>query len=303
MNEAIEVNENELEVTPVSSLSTGGMLVELNISVWTGRKKDKRASKQITDENGAKRGVANVSKKLLGDCDELITIQKLAGNTRNHTHYHLTMPWSDSGLRLLTTAAYFDYNEEMTAVQQEFFRLVEIFLDAYQWEITKARTALGDLFDESEYPSVDSLRGKFDFRINYMPMPTSGDWRIDIQNEALSELQEQYADFSQRQLNKAMGDVWQRVFDALTTLADRIDYGDHEKKKIFKQSTVDNLHDLIGLLDTFNITNDPNMSQMKVDLEQAMRGITPEALREDEHLRMATKKKLEAAKANLPTLM
>ena len=82
------------------SIGSSSMLVELNISTWTGRKLDKRASREVAQLNHADTGIANVHKKLLGNCDELMAVQKYTANVRN-LHYSMTMPWSDTGLRLL----------------------------------------------------------------------------------------------------------------------------------------------------------------------------------------------------------
>ena len=50
------------------------MLVELSISTWTARKKDKQASEDVTRSNGADSGAASVNKNLLSGCDELTAI-------------------------------------------------------------------------------------------------------------------------------------------------------------------------------------------------------------------------------------
>jgi len=96
-------------VTSVPSISSSAMLVELNISVWTGvswmaSDAEIDAQKQTTTRAG------NYNKKLFADEPCFDAISKFAGNARTF-HYHATMPWSDSGLRLLTTAMYFDYHE------------------------------------------------------------------------------------------------------------------------------------------------------------------------------------------------
>ena len=87
--------------TNTPSIATAAMVVDFNASVWTARKKDRKASDDITSMNYAAKGVANVSKNLLGDCEELRAVQKFAANVRN-IHYSMTMPWSDNGSRLLT---------------------------------------------------------------------------------------------------------------------------------------------------------------------------------------------------------
>jgi hypothetical protein len=283
------------------TISSSSMLVELSISTWTGRKKDKRASEDVTSMNHAAAGVAAVNKKLLGDCAELIAVQKFTANLRN-AHYAMTMPWSDTGLRLLPTAQYFRYNQQMTALQQEYERLVSLFLSAYDWEIMQAQTKLGDLFIRDDYPTTENLHSKFSFRLTYIPLPDAGDWRINIQNEAMDELKAHYETYYQNQLGQAMQDVWRRTYDALSRMSERLDYADHEQKKVFRDSLVDNVAEMVELLRVCNVSGDVQMAAMADNLEEAMRGVTPDALREDEWLRRETKRNVDAAIKALPSL-
>ena len=198
-------------LTNTPSISSSATLVELGISKWTGRKLDKRASADVASANYAKTGVANVHKKLLGDCAELKAIDTVVGVART-AHYSMTMPWSDTGLRLLTTKAYFKYHETMTEIQASFDDWVNTFLQAYDWEITQAQAKLGDLFNRNDYPTTDSLSRKFGFRLSYMPLPEAGDFRLDINNEAQAEMKSHYETYYTTQLNNAMNDIWQRAF-------------------------------------------------------------------------------------------
>jgi hypothetical protein len=280
------------------------MLVELSIGTWTGRKLDKRASQDVTSQNNADKGVANVHKKLLGDCAELDAVQKFTANARN-VHYACTMPWSDTGLRLLPTTQYFKYHQEMTALQSEYQRLVQAFLDAYSWEIQNAQLKLGALFNPDEYPTADSLIHKFRFKMNYMPLPDAGDWRVSIGDETESALRSQYEGYYAQQLQTAMGDVWRRAHDALTKMSERLDYADDTTRKVFRDSLVSNVTDIIELLGACNVTGDPVMSAAQRDLDEAMRGITPDALREDPYLRAETRRKVNEVRKtidNLPSL-
>ena len=283
------------------SIASSSMLCELSISTWTGRKLDKRASKDVTLQNYAASGVANVNKKLLGDCAELTALQKFTANSRN-IHYGMTMPWSDTGLRLLPTAQYFKYHQAMTDVENEFQRLVQLFLDAYDWEIMQAQAKLGDLFNRDDYPTLDSLRSKFRFRLTYIPLPDAGDFRIDIGNEAAEEIKTHYNNYYSAQLNTAMNDVWHRTYDALTRMSERLDYADHEKKKVFRDSLVENVSEMVELLRVCNVTKSSQMTAMADKLEDALMGVTPDALREDAYLRAETKRTVDEAIKSLPSL-
>lgn len=302
-NSLTSTNQPAPDITSpsVGSISSSAMMVEVSFSTWTGRKLDKRASRDVTMTNGADTGTANVNKKLLGDCEELKAVQKFAANARN-IHYSMTMPWSDTGMRLLPTAQYAKYHQTMTDFQNEFERLSQVFISAYDWEISQAQARLGALFHADDYPSADSIAAKFGFRINYLPLPESGDFRIDVGNDAKEQLTSHYATQYSGFLERAMNDVWRRVYDSLTKMSERLDYGDHEQKKIFRDTLVDNVLDMVDLLEVCNVTGDSQMSAMRLNLEDALRGVTPDALREDSFLRTETKRAVDAAIKSLPSL-
>lgn len=283
------------------SIATSAMLVELSISTWTARKKDKQASEDVTRSNGADSGAASVNKNLLSGCDELTAVRKFGANARN-IHYSMTMPWSDVGLRLLPTAMYAKYHQAMTELQNEFERLSGVFMNAYGWEYSQAQARLGALWRADDYPSVESIASKFGFRLNYMPLPDAGDFRIDVGTDAVNQMKTHYEEFYSTQVQRAMNDVWRRVYGALSNMSERLDYKDHEDKKTFRDSLVDNVLEMVDLLDVCNVTGDSQMSAMRLNLEDALRGVTPDALREDAFLRAETKRVVDDAIKSLPSL-
>ena len=214
----------------------------------------------------------------------------------------MTMPWSDTGLRLLTTKAYFRYHETMTDIQTTFDDCVNTFLQAYDWEITQAQAKLGDLFNRNDYPTTESLGNKFGFRLSYMPLPEAGDFRLDINTEAQTEMKSHYETYYTTQLNNAMNDIWQRAFKCLSNMSERLDYASHESKKVFRDTLVTNVLDIVDLLSVCNITNDSQMEAMRMKLEDTLQGVTPDALREDEFLRAETKKSVDEVIKSLPSL-
>ena len=283
------------------TLASSAMLVEVNISNWTGRKKDKRASADVTTANHADKGVANVNKKLLANNDDLKAIQTHVTAMRG-LHAAMTMPWSNSGLRLLPTAQYFKYVQAMSDMVNEFWKLVNEFLVKYNDAVIDVQLKMGDLFSRDDYPTVEALERKFNVGINYMPLPDAGDFRVDIGNDALDEIRQTYANFYSKQFDTAMNDVWTRLHKALTSMSERLDYGTKEDKKIFRDSLVGNVSDMIELLRVCNVNNSTQMSAMADKLETAMAGVTPDALREDDTFRAETKAAVDAAIKSLPSL-
>jgi hypothetical protein len=280
------------------SIASASMMVELSISTWAARKLDKRASEDITAQNYAAKGVANVNKKLLGECAELDAVHKFASNART-SHYFSTMPWTDSGMRLLPTAQYFKYHQQMTALQAEFTRLVEQFLAAYNWEVTQAQAKLGDLFNVSEYPNVDDLRDKFKFKFTYIPV--ASDWRVDIAEQAQRDLAEQYEAAFTSQVTSAMNDMWNKLHGNLAALVRQLDVDADGKKGRLYQSVLDKANDLTDMLETFNITGDPVMQLAARKLKNVLNGVTIEDLKDDDGFRANTKRALDEVIKSLPS--
>lgn len=295
------IHTAEPTVQAIPSISKSALFVELSFSAWTGKKLDKKATKETEYANGAATGTGSFHKKLLGDCASLEAVQKFVGNART-SHYAATAPWSDLGQRLIPNAAFAEYHKWVTGIEQEFWVLVETFLQEYTWAQSEAQAKLAGLYNPSEYPSVDTLRAKFKCRFSYSIIPDVGDFRLDINNEAQTYLKEQYANHYTQQLNNAMENVWQRTYDTLTKISERLDYPAHagkgEKKK-FHDSTIENARDMMGLLIKFNITNDPRLDAMRVALEDAMYGVSPDALREDDEFRLETKRKVDSVLSNM----
>jgi hypothetical protein len=292
----------------VAVISTGNSLVELSIKQWTGFKKDKKATAQVEAANNTEAGVVSSTKKLLGNCVELKAIKDFVANARNK-HYLLSLPWDDIGTRLLSTTNFFEYNPVMDGERVEFYKLVKIFLDVYDHEVIEAQLRLGGLFNRNEYPSREALAGKFEFAIHYSKVPECGDDRVDEANEQIDEIKKHYEKDHSRQLGNAMNEVWQRAYKTLTHMSERLgmdanklDKDGNPKWNTFHDSMIDHAVEMVELLKTCNITNDPVMDKLARKLGVVMHGVTPDQLRNNELLRDQTKQLVDKAIADLPTL-
>ena len=288
-------------VTTTPSISSAAMIVDFNASVWTARKKDHKASEAVNYANNAENGVANVSKNLLGTCPELLAIQKFVNNLRN-LHYSMTMPWSDNGSRLITTAAYFDYHKAMTYGIDECYRLVKVFGEVYPFLVPSAQAKLGSMFKRDEYLTLEHVMQKFSFRLNYTPLPEAGDFRIDIGNEATAAIKENYEAHFTASIKTAMNDVWHRLHDNLTTLAHELDVNEKGKGNRLYDSVFEQAIELTKMLGTCNVTGDSQMEAMRRRLEDALHGTNVDQFKKSPTFREETRNKLKKAIASLPSL-
>ena len=272
-------------------IGSNAMLVDLNISMWTGRKMDKKVSEEIDASKSTKARAGNYHKKLLAGSDKLEKVQKIATAVRTW-NYQQTLPWSDGGSRLLPMKSFFDYKQTLNNFENQYNDAVNDFLTEYPQLVSGSAFTLGDLFDRGEYPDVEELRNKFRFKYVFCPVPDAGDFRIDVEEQAKNELQQQYKEYYDVKLADAMKDAWDRLHDTLTHLSERMDYTDENKKK-FWDSTITNATDLCGLLTSLNITNDPKMEHARQQLEKALSGVDASDIRESEAIRSSVKSKVD----------
>ena len=286
----------------VPTIATSAVLVSLSISVPTLTKKDKRASEEVTYNKNAKRGAANVTKKLVTS-DVHDSIKQLVGQVRAF-HRDATIPWGDLGARLLPNTLLIDYRNRINDYQREFEQLRDDFLDIYPSEVAQAQVTLGDLFDETDYPSVYDLEQKFRMGLGYEPIPDAGDFRLDVNNEARAEMQQQYEDLMGSRMKSAMEDVWKRLLEPLQNMSSRLDYDDNgtPTNGHFKGTIVDNIMDIVDLMKHVNVTKDPEMERVRIELREALRGVSFDGLKDSDSLRRTTKRKVDDIIKTLPTL-
>ena len=283
------------------NLSSASMLVDFSASVYTARKKDVSASEELETIKKADPNVANVHKKLLGNCPELVAVQKFVGNTRN-AHSSMTLPWSDMGMRLLPTSTFFKYKQYMTKAEQEFHTLVEKFFDIYEDAVVNAQTLLGDLYNPANYPPLDVLRHKFGWRLSFVPLPTSGDFRVEMEQEQAKSLAEEYDKHYSAMFGKAIDSMIGDLMKYLARLSDRLDYKSQEDKKVFHDTVTSNITDMLENLLVPLADKDKRLHTLTRQLMDTFEGISADALREDGALRQNTKQSVDDVISSIKSL-
>jgi hypothetical protein len=278
---------------PIAGIARSAMMVDLNIAVYSGRKQDKSTQAEVTNAKGSgSKKAASVYKNLFAECKELEAITKFQARARAE-HYKLTLPWNDQGARLLPTAALLDYQKVMAKYNTEFNRLVDAFLDKYETLVAGAAFQLGTLFDRGEYPSRGKVAQRFRMETSFTPLPTGGDFRLDVESEVQRQLIADYEAKLDSKIKAANQDSWTRLYNAISKLSDRLTVDEDGKKRTFHDTTVTNAVDLCELLQVMNITNDPALTKASRKLEEVLSGVTPKELREEDSTRALTKIKVD----------
>ena len=279
----------------VAGVARAAVLVELNVSLYSGRKQDKQTQATVVANNSANsKKAASVYKNLFAECKELDDITKFRARA-SATHYRWTMPWSDHGPRLLPTASLLEYKADMNRLQTEFDALVAAFLDKYDTLVASAAFQLGTLFDRSEYPDREVVARRFRMETSVTPLPVAGDFRLDVESAVQQELIDEYEKKSAR-LEQASKDLWERLHAALSRLSDRLtidEIGEVTKRRTFHSTTVTSALELCDMLGSLNVTGDANLESARRKLEGVLSGVSADDLRKHDAHRLDVKRQVD----------
>lgn len=268
------------------NLNSCSVIVTLSVSQWTARKLDRTVSDEVEVSKGAKsKGAARVNKNLLAGRPELEDIAKIATRMRNFV-YDNTFPWTDAGQRLLPTLRLVDFDKTVRDLMAEFNAQVAAFVAIYPSLITAQAMALGDMFKRDDFPSASEIAAKFNVTLDIEPVPSTGDFRVDVGNEALAELQKSLTRTNSSREQALLQDITKRVSEHLERMADRLlsetDLKTGEfKQKRFHDTLVTNAYDLCSLVKSLPALAGHDIDKAAAALEKALGGTTAQTLRDD----------------------
>lgn len=259
------------------SIATKCMVANLSISVWTGHRLDKDASRRVTEDAGAQADAARVNKHLIPR-EALKGIVTAQGAVRTH-FYANTLPWKDNGDRLLTRKRFQTFIMEHERLVDAFNAEVTTFLDTtYLKARESAAFRMGDMFKSEDYPSVDALRRRFAVHLDIDAVTEAGDFRVQIDADAQERVKTALESAVQRRLAEATRDVWERLADAVGRMAERLG----TKDAIFRNSMLENIQEVADILPDLNVIDDPDLDRLCKEVRDTLVGHDPQVLRTDE---------------------
>lgn len=257
-------------------LTDKAMLARPRITLWSAKKHDAKVSAEVAQSHGTSTEAGRYNKHLLAGFDApLKAVQKLANEARTF-HYENTLAWADDGARILPAANFFDYSQRMGEFRERFETTVGNFCTEYPNLRENARRALNGLFNPDDYPDERDIARRFDFDVAILPMPDAQDFRVNLGDAEVAAIRQEIEKRTEEATAGAMRDLWQRLYDCVTAMRDKLAVPD----AIFRDSLVGNLRDLCALLPKLNVTGDEKLQALADQAEHNLAAHNPETLRE-----------------------
>lgn len=281
----------------MTKLSERAMLSKLRVGMWSGQLVDHSVTEEVSDNHGAElKGAGSYSKQIVARRFLRQVGSKVSVARSNHRT--MTLPWDDDGTRILSTAAYLQYAEQMRLQRVMVESAASEFVKAMPEYIAEAKTRLGTMFDKTDYPTAEEVRKKFFIDIEIRAVPEAADFRAQLSDASVKSIVKDIERRSTDRIEQAMNDVYARIADVTSKMVERLrafkpPQGDDRAENIFKDSLIVNVKVLADLIPMLNITGDKRLIELQGRLTKDLLEYSPEILRVDPKLRAATAEKAE----------
>jgi len=239
------VTEPGLTITPMKSstaktakgLDQKAVLVSINRRMFSPYKLDKEESKKYGAGNVNKHlfeGAENRVKKAIKHYSQVYTFVK-----------ENTVPWS-TGVDMLNIHNYMDFTKKIRLKIAEADNAVKDLVDNWDDEVALDLARLQQIAtvknkpsiaNPSDYPSQKELEDKFSIDVRFMPVPTTGDFRVSISDSDKDSLQRQINDAEKN----AATHVLENMIDPMRRAIEKLNIPIGDKGAIFRDSLIDNM--------------------------------------------------------------
>ena len=278
------------------NLSDRALLVQLSVSQWTARKYDKKVTNEVASAHGTTTAAGRYNKSLLPMNDYLDRVHKKTTHIRTK-FYENTLPWGIEGTMMLPTSNYLQFMTDFRKEKGEWQYLVNEFVGNYDQLRLDAKRLLGSLYNDEDYPDESDVARKFKMDMAIFPVPNT-DFRVAIASDELTRIQQDVEKRIADAQTTAMKEVWDRLYDRVKHMAEKL----ADPKAIFRDTMVENTKELCALLPRLNFMDDPNLEQLRQQVEASLLK-HPEALRNDPDLRRDTAAEAKAIMDKMSVFM
>jgi hypothetical protein len=300
----IAIEETLTDVPPelkVKGLDEKAVLISVKRRMYAPYKLDQEESKQYGAGNVNKHlfeGRSNRVKETIGKFTEVYTYVK-----------DNTVPWA-TGVRMLNIDHYFDFTGGLRPLIDSAVAAVADLHIHWDYEVNAdlarlAKIALAkgkpNLANPDDYPTAAEMRDKFGIDVRYMPVPTTGDFRVGISDEDKQTLQNQLSDAEANAATHVIKEMLAPMKDAIEKLS--VPIGD--KGSVFRDTLIDNIVNVAERMNKVNLSDDPDVQESIDDLRSLVHTYAnnKDVLRSSQSVREKAANQIEDLVSQMSTLV
>lgn len=259
----------------MADLRQAVVLVELNISSFTGNTRTDKGAHQLAQANQADERALSAYYKALRDEDKK-SVSTPVSQARSR-FYEMTVPWDNSGRRACPVERLQALVDFLEARKTEMFDAARRLVERYDELTDIAHQRAGELWDARRWPSRAKLEGSFGWNLQIEPLPNTDDIRLKHVDPALVEKIERnmQGQLTER-FNRATRDLARRLLEMVERCVERLS----DPNATFRDSLIQNLRRACRDLPTLNLGNDRELALLFERIDGQLAGYEPQTLRD-----------------------
>jgi hypothetical protein len=194
----------------------------------------------------------------------------------------MSLPYPEPGVRLIRQDRIEGFTEQMQEFQEELAEAVANLDRHYSDLMSAARQRLGSLYNPGDYPESLSELFSIDFDFPSVEAPAYlRQLNPQLYEEECRRVQQRF-DEAVRLAEEAFAAELAKLVSHLT---ERLSGSEDGKPKTFRNSCVENLTEFFQRFRQLNIRSSEQLDSLVADAQRIIRGVEPQALRDDQGLR------------------
>ena len=262
-------------------LSSRAVLVSCEVNMYRTSRVDKDVTQRINNEYQTKRKAGSFTKITMAR--EYVSGYESAAADIKNFHKLMTLPWDPVNI-ILAIEVHQEYMDGQRQRISTFEDRYCQFCINYSSYVYAEKEALGPMWKAEDYPAVTKVKDLFGVKLNIVPIPSVGDWRVKLSQDELDYLNDNLTKQITARFTSAMTSAWRKLYDPIKNMADRLT----ETKKPHN-SIVQNIKDLLPILPKLNINNDPKLDEMVKEIEQRLCSFSGKEIRKSKEVRNTLK--------------
>jgi hypothetical protein len=218
-------------------------------------------------------GAGNVNKHLFQGTDNRVKVA-ISKYTEVYTFVKdNTVPWT-TGVELLNIDHYMDFTSGLRQRIDKANAAVSDLVNNWDFEVQKDLARLsaieqakgrptGSLADADNYPHASEIGDRFGIEVRYMPVPTAGDFRVNISDEDKASLQKQLEDAE----DAAAKHVIREMLEPMERAIEKLNVPIGADGSVFRDSLIDNIVATAERMERVNLSDDPSVTDKIAELK------------------------------------
>ena len=218
-------------------------------------------------------------RKFLVNPELLGPVKTAVHQARNTVQKH-TLPFPITSLYLIPKESLGIVDEALEGFKERFWMKVNDFVDQYDLAREEARTVLGDLFNETDYPQDISRKFKFEWRFLTLDLPTKS--KI-LTPEIYKREKEKFESMMEETRQMATEALATELGEIVNNLTDRLN--GNGKAKGINSAMLNKMRDFLDAFNTKNLFDDQKLNEVVAQANSVVDGISPYGLKYNEVMR------------------